>query len=167
MRYAEIVEPAAARYGVPPSWVYAFIGTESGDVRTFQFNPVTAPTWEEKAAQFSWGPLQILESTARGVGYTGQAIDLEKPEISIPLAIKYMRQLIDRGYTDFRDLYSAYNSGNPQAWTSPGAVQRNVDRALVWLNHFRPKGLGAAAAVVVMALGFLLYQQRGKFYVDR
>lgn len=156
LTYQAIVEPTAALYNISPSWVYAVIGTESGDLATFTFNEPAA-TWEPARGEFAWGPMQILESTARDMGFSGSAAQLNDPAVSIPLGITYMAWLRNnRGATTFPDLYSAYNSGDPSAWRSPGQVQQNVQRALTWLAHFRPKGIGAAVVIVVVGLGYVL-----------
>lgn len=163
LKYSAIVAPAAAAAAVPAAWVYAIIGAESGDVRTFQFRDIVEPTWEGKVGEYSWGPMQILESTARDMGFTGAAVDLTAPAVSIPFAVKYVGRLA-RQFGDFRSVYSAYNSGNPDAWRSSSQVAANVARASTWLKHFQPRALaGMVAAVVVFGAGLMLYQhqQRG------
>jgi len=160
LTYSAIVEPAAALYRVPVEWVYAVIGAESGDLRTFSFRDVVA-TWEPLAGEYSWGPMQILESTARQMGYAGATPDLNRPEVSIPLGVKYLRWILDnKDARTFPELYSAYNSGKPAAYRTPGAVQQNVARAAKWLAHFRPKGSGAVLAVVVLGLGYWISKRR-------
>jgi soluble lytic murein transglycosylase-like protein len=160
LNYSAIVEPAAALYAIPAPWVYAVIGAESGDVKTFAYRDVGA-TWEPVAGEFSWGPMQILESTARQMGFTGATPDLNRPEISIPLGVKYLRWILDhKDATTFAELYSAYNSGKPAAYRTPGAVQNNVKRALVWLAHFRPKGAAAVVALLALGLGFWIQKRR-------
>lgn len=163
MLYGAIVAEAARVTGVPVHWINAVIGTESGDVRTFRFRELTEPTWEPNANEFAYGPMQILESTARGLGYSGPAIELIQPAVSIPFGARYLAQLIGRyGGTDFRRIYSAYNSGRPDLWETSSQVRANVERALKWLHHFQPRPLwGMVAAVVVLGVGLAWLKERG------
>ena len=93
----------AAIYGVPVSLV-------RGIMRAEGWNP-DRPTWEGNVREHSWGPMQILESTARGEGYVGPAEALHEPRIGIKYGTKYLRSRLRRW--DPCDAVSAYNAGRP------------------------------------------------------
>lgn len=165
--YDAIVIPEAAAFQIPVDWIYAVIGTESGDLSAMTFNDDVAATWEPTVGEYSWGPMQILESTARTMGFTGNASDLANPGTSMPFAIAYLAQLAGQDGPDFRNVYSAYNSGNPNAWQTAGSqVAANVARAVEWLDYFQsqvPSGPGGsiltyALGVALLYLGYQYYE---------
>lgn len=126
--YETLAAPAAARHGIPLSWLLAFIGTETSFA-------VPAPdTWEPAVNEYAIGPLQILLSTAREIAPGISAAALADPATNLEIGAAYIRRLMDR-YGSFERTYSAYNSGNPDRWTdSTSATAANVARAVRWLE---------------------------------
>jgi soluble lytic murein transglycosylase-like protein len=141
--YDGFAASAAARHGVPVSWIKAVIGTET----SFE---IPAPRrWEPKVQEYAYGPMQILLSTADQL-YPGiSAAELESADANVDVGAAYIRRLMDSYGGDFRDVYSAYNSGNPERWHDPSSpTAANVTRALGWLDRFMPAETVAPAATL-------------------
>lgn len=128
--YDAIVGQAAVNYGVPVEWIKAVIGAETS------FESPAPKRWEPKVKEYAWGPMQILLSTARGLGFTGTGAELAEPLNNIAIGTAYLSQLRGRFGNDFRRVYSAYNSGRPDTWTISSQVRANVERATGWLQTF-------------------------------
>jgi soluble lytic murein transglycosylase-like protein len=115
-------------------------------------------SWNPNAVNLSdptgaYGLGQILFSTAQGLGYTGTPQGLLDPATNINLIAKLISQLIHSYGDDFRRVYSAYNSGNPDLWKTSPQVAANVARAMsAALKFTTPSSQG----VLVLAVGFLL-----------
>lgn len=154
-----IITGAAARYGIPFQWIKAVIGTESN------FNP-DAYRAEPQINDASYGLMQILSRTARGLGFSGDPDDLFDPAINIELGSKLLAQLRRSYGEDFRRIYSAYNSGNPDRWETSSQVARNVNRALDWLSRVtaeHPEAVTIAASgagLVLLVLGLVWFAMR-------
>lgn len=147
-QFDTIILQASDMYNVPFLWIKAFIGTESS------FNP-NAVRQEPTIADASRGLMQMLERTARGLGLEGPIDQLFDPAVSIFYGTKLMRELIDSYGTDFRRIYSAYNSGEPDTYLTSEKVAGNVQRAEEWLEKFATGG-GLAfttAAVPLLLVG--------------
>jgi len=128
-RFDEIISRAAERYGVPFEWLKAIIGTESS------FNP-RAYRAEPSIRDASYGLMQLLERTARALGFEGTMDELYDPEVNIMLGAKLIgEELIPRCGATFESVYSAYNSGSCGKYLSSSEVARNVERAVVWLGQ--------------------------------
>jgi soluble lytic murein transglycosylase-like protein len=135
--YSRFIESAAWLYDVPEDWIRAVIDTESSG------NP-NAYRYEAKLKDASYGLMQILYSTAKGLGYVGPPAGLYDPSINIDLGARLLRQLRDRYGDDFSRVYSAYNSGRPDLYLTSTQVATNVERALSNLAKYAT----AAAATV-------------------
>jgi len=79
--YEDIINRVAQRYGVDPRLIYATIMTESAG------NP-NISRYEPHLRESSWGLGQILESTARSLGFRGTIEDLKNPEINIDVTAR-------------------------------------------------------------------------------
>jgi soluble lytic murein transglycosylase-like protein len=121
--YDEIIAKYANVYNVPEPWIRAFIQTESS------FNP-TAYRAEPQINDASYGLMQLLYSTARGLGYTGTPEGLYDPETNIALGTKLMYQLRAKYGDDIQAVYSAYNSGSGTAYLSNSSVAQHVANML-------------------------------------
>lgn len=107
--FRNLVEPAAAKYGVVPELVLAQIHDESGgDPDTFPEDP------DRDGASF--GLMQVELPTARSLGYSGPARLLFDPKTSITLGTQYLASLV-KEYTNPWLALVGYNGG-------PGAVWR-------------------------------------------
>lgn len=98
-----LVKRIAAKYGVPSELVLAIITVESGG------RAVITP--EPKVNDFACGPMQVLVSTARSLGFKGDAYQLAKPENSIEYGVRYLRYQLDRYGWNYTKAVSAYNAG--------------------------------------------------------
>jgi soluble lytic murein transglycosylase len=140
--YDAMADQSAERHRVPVSYIKAVIGAET----SFE---IPAPRrWEAAVSEYAYGPMQILLSTARDFYPAMSAAELETPEVNVDVGAAYIRNLMDRYGEDFRSVYSAYNSGNPNRWQTSAQVRSNVDRALTWLEQFVPAEIIDAGATV-------------------
>lgn len=146
--YDNLIEEAANTYRVPFAWIKAVIGTESG------FDP-NAYREEPKIGDASYGLMQILYSTATSLGYKGNPQGLLEPRTNIMLGTKYLARLIERWGMDFKRVYSAYNSGNPDKYLTSAQVARNVERAVDWLNIVM--GIGGSSSLALIVIAGLYY----------
>lgn len=153
--FDDIIATMAARYGVPPAWIYAVIEVESA------FDP-NAYRAEPKISDASYGLMQLLSRTARGLGFEGDVSGLFEPAVNIELGTKLLGQLRASYGDDFQRVYSAYNSGNPDKWETSSEVAAHVARAVSALQHWvgniagevaaNPAGSGVAALVALVLL---------------
>jgi soluble lytic murein transglycosylase-like protein len=142
--YDDAIAAAVAVYDVPAAWILATIGAETS------FQSPAPSTWEPTVGEFAYGPMQVLLSTARGLGFAGSAAQLKDPATNIAIGAELLAQLRSSYGDDFQRVYSAYNSGNPDAWTTSSRVAANVARAITWLAQFT--GTPAAADTVITPL---------------
>jgi soluble lytic murein transglycosylase-like protein len=127
--FDEYIQSASWLYDVPEAWIRAVIDTESsGNPRAYRYEPAIKDA--------SYGLMQLLYSTAKGLGYDGPAEGLYDPKTNINLGTRLLRQLRDRYGDDFARVYSAYNSGQPDRYLSSTQVWNNVQRALNALAQY-------------------------------
>lgn len=143
--FDDLIQSTATRYTVPMSWIQAIIQTESS------WNPNAYNASDPTGA---WGLGQILYRTAQSLGYTGTPEGLFDPAINIDLIGRLLAQLRASYGTDFRRVYSAYNSGSPDLWVTSVEVAANVARALSALLSYSQENPGSSA--MVLAVMFLL-----------
>ena len=104
--FEAFIEEASRLYAVPDSWIKAVIDTESG------WNPDA-----KNPADPSYGLMGLTLPAAQDMGYSGASSGLYDPETNIHFGTAYIRWIMDRWNTsDFREVYSAYNSGSPTLW---------------------------------------------------
>lgn len=109
--------------GVPAAWINAVILTESsGNANAYRAEP--------QIRDASYGLMQLLERTAKGLGYAGTPDGLYDPQTNIHYGVKLLAQLRARNGDDFARVYSAYNSGDPNKYKVSSQVAKNVNRAL-------------------------------------
>ncbi len=73
----------------------------------------------------SYGPYQLLASTAFDLGYKGTLEDLKKEEVSRGLAKKYIQKLMRSSRTKkVEDIVSAYNAGLGGISTNPSYIAK-------------------------------------------
>ncbi len=125
--FDDLIYEASMRYGVPFTWVKAIAGAESDWIPT-------AYRAEPQINDASYGLMQILYRTAKGLGYTGQPNGLYEPATNIDLGARYIRDLINSYGEDFQRVYSAYNSGSPTKYLTSSQVKAHVARAVSYLN---------------------------------
>ena len=96
----------------------------------------TAYRVEPQINDASYGLMQLLERTARGLGFIGDVSELYIPKINIDLGTKLLADLRKRYGDDFRRIYSAYNSGRPDLYLTSAQVAKNVSRAIASLERY-------------------------------
>jgi soluble lytic murein transglycosylase-like protein len=134
-----LISASSARWSVPFAWIKAVIGTESNfDPEAYRADP--------RIGDASYGLMQLLSRTAAGLGFRGDPAELFDPALNIELGTELLSQLRGSYGDDFRRVYSAYNSGNPDRWETSSEVARNVNRALDWLSRVSAESPVAVAA---------------------
>jgi len=123
-KYKEMIQKTAQTYNLDPQLIYATIMTESeGDEYAFRYEP------HLKDASLGMG--QILISTARSLGFTGNPKELYQPEVGIDMVGKYHRKMLNTyGELSPIQLAVAYNTGSP--WKR--AVRGHLFRFQKWYN---------------------------------
>lgn len=125
--YDGLFDMSATRYNVPFAWLKAIAITESS------LNP-NAMRPEPQIGDASYGLMQILMRTAKGLGFQGSEMDLYNPSTNIDLGAKLIAENIHRFGMDFQAVYSAYNSGSSVSYKTNPQVKANVARAVSNLN---------------------------------
>lgn len=156
--FDSFVSKYAAIYSVPEAWIQAVIQTESSG------NP-NAYRAEPRINDASYGLMQLLFGTAKKLGYTGEPNGLFDPDTNIRLGAKLLADLRSRYGENAERVYSAYNSGNPDAFKSNTQVSTNVERFMSNLesavsSHPFIASAGAAGALVTLTL--LWFWGKGK-----
>lgn len=105
--YADTVMEYAIELDVDPSVALAIMWQES--------KGKSVQTWEAKVKEYSWGPMQILGSTAREMGWTGPLDQLKTiPKLSVYYGMKYIATQYSHwvGYASrVKDTIASYNAG--------------------------------------------------------
>lgn len=117
-KYKEIIATTSDKYGLDPQLIYATIMTESqGRENAYRYEP------HLKQGTYCMG--QILISTARRLGFTGNPEELYNPEICIDLIGRYHKKNLDHfGDLTPLQLTTAYNTGSPWKRSSPSHLAR-------------------------------------------
>lgn len=140
-----IILEMSAKYGIDPAWIKAHIKQESNW-------DVNASRYEAHKGDASWGLMQLLLTTARGVlGDPKLTItQLTQPRVNIEAGTKFLKQLWVR-FGNMRDAIAAYNAGSPRIDTKTGKYvnQDYVDK--VTKNFEMYKALGTTAGNVAIA----------------
>ena len=97
--------PWAVRF--EPSWGY-FVRLDEFS----KLNMITRTT-EMVLQATSWGPMQIMGSVSRELGFDGMLTKLIDPSISLRLSVIKLKQLMSK-YTLLDDVIAAYNAGHPE-----------------------------------------------------
>lgn len=102
--YVNYVNAEASSQGVPVALVNAIIGAESAFI-------ASAHRPEPQINDASWGLMQLLYRTARGLGYSGDPSGLLDPSTNIHFGTMLLAQLLSRTNGDIAATASAYNGG--------------------------------------------------------
>lgn len=139
------ISTSAQKWSVNPDYIRAIIQVES-NWNPNAYNP-NDPTG-------AWGLGQILYRTAQGLGYAGPPDGLFDPATNIDLIAHLVHDLVNAYGDDFRRVYSAYNSGDPDLWETSAQVAANVQRAMEALQTFL--GEHPVVSAGLLAIGVLL-----------
>lgn len=146
--YDDLIVAIAGSNLVDPMLVKAVISAESG------WNP-TAYRAEPQINDASYGLMQILLATARGLQPSVTAEQLADPSVNIALGTRYLAQQLNRfGYPA---ALAAYNGGpgNVSRWLAGTHPQQaNVDRYVAtvdsfysWFTHNDPLSIGVPEVI--------------------
>ena len=105
-KYQAPIMLSAQKYGVPPELIMGHIKQESG------FNP-SAYRGEPQINDASYGMMQMLLKTAKGLDPNATVEKLYTPEYSIDLGTRLIAQNIKK-YGNIPDAIAAYNAGIPR-----------------------------------------------------
>lgn len=138
-----IINDMARKYNIEPAWIRAHIKAESNwDVNASRF--------EAHKGDASWGLMQLLLATARGVlgDPNLTTTQLINPRVNIEAGTKFLSQLWSR-FGNMRDTIAAYNAGSPRLNAQGKYVNQDyVDK--VTKNYERYKSLGTTAGNVAI-----------------
>lgn len=102
--YLALAQQAGSRYGVDPAVILAVIAIES------RFDP-DAIRGEPHLNDSSYGLMQLLGTTARGLGYTGAPAGLFDPARNIDLGARLVADILAARRGDVAKMFSEYNGG--------------------------------------------------------
>jgi soluble lytic murein transglycosylase-like protein len=152
MRYDAEVSSAIARwapvYGVTidPALVHAIIQKESS-------HGATTVTAESKGRR-SFGPMMVLDSTARSLGASNPAA-LQDPATGISYGVKYLASLLRQYGGNVVRAVHAYNGwGGGPVTDTPNAY---VNAVLGFWNTYKRNARVAVPATALLALGVVVY----------
>jgi soluble lytic murein transglycosylase-like protein len=146
----------ARQFVVPEAWIKAVILQESsGNPKAYRAEP--------RINDASYGLMQLLYRTAKGLGYTGAAEGLYDPDLNIQLGTKLLGQLRRQYGDNFERVYSAYNSGSPDKYLTSSQVADHVGKAVAWLTRVIEAEplVATSGAIGVLILLILLWHWRG------
>lgn len=152
--YDDIIARYAAMYSVPIAWINAVIAQESsGDPNAYRAEP--------QIGDASYGLMQVLYKTAKGLGYMGLPNGLYDPDTNIQLGTKLIGEIRRNVGDDAEAMYSAYNSGDPTAYLSDSTVASHVASFMNRLGNMvgttigdNPEASGGLGALIVVTLVF-------------
>ncbi|WP_243358344.1 transglycosylase SLT domain-containing protein [Fundidesulfovibrio terrae] len=150
MEHQALIENAAQAHGLPSRLVEAVAGVESGgNSWAFRYEPqffarhvasdasvrAVAPCSldsERQARATSWGLMQVMGATARGLGFQGAFLNaLCDPQTGLEYGCRLLARLRDRykALHGWPGVAAAYNAGSPRRDLSGSFVnQPYVDR---------------------------------------
>lgn len=131
-----LIFEAGTRHGVDPALIKAVVKAESNfDPRAYRYEPHVAHLGGPDA---SYGLMQTLYSTARELGYSGQAEGLFDPATSLEFGTRYLKRQLVRYGGDVEQAVAAYNAGSARRLASgKWSNQAYVDRVLRFFREFR------------------------------
>ena len=79
-----------------------------------KFSKLLGITYESEfqLQKFSWGPMQVMGSVARELGFKGHLTELVQPENGLFYGCEKLR-ILSVKYPDIQDVISSYNGGSP------------------------------------------------------
>ena len=158
MKYDAEVRSAIARVNpaIDPALVHAIIQKESSHGAK-----LVTP---ESRGRFSYGPMMVLDSTARGdFGVSDPSSLARDPAAGIYYGTRYLNNKLRQYPGDTASAVAAYNSGT--AYRAAGGKfvnQAYVDKVLGFWRQYRGAAPAAGAGVLLALLagGYLLLRSR-------
>ena len=114
--YDPLIRQWADQYGIPFALAKGLVSVESRfDANAWRAEPHLGPT------EGSRGLMQILERTAKGVGFAGDPRGLFDPNINLRYGLKFFAELLSKPTYSVADAIASYNMGSPRpaAKTTP------------------------------------------------
>jgi len=139
--FEDLIQASASKWAVPVPWIQAVIQTESN------WNPDATGSVGER------GLMQISPGTATLYGWDFS--QMYAPGPNIDAGTQLLHDLIETYGLDFQEVYSAYNSGNADAWKTDPQVAANVQRAMDNLAQFEAGGT-SLASMGILGLGLIV-----------
>ena len=124
-----IVNKYSAQYGVPQALIFAIMQQESGNIYLgkgyFDTKASLMKNPTEIVAGGSQGLMQILLSSAKNLGYTGDATGLYDPDTGIKYGVLYIKYIHDHFGVDYSDVpnIAAYYNSNKDEVDAPVSTQ--------------------------------------------
>lgn len=94
---------------------------------------ITALT-EQTLQEMSWGPMHVMGSTARDLGFEGMLTELTTPRLAIRYGIAHLKKQLERYGTE-TDAVAAYNAGSVRK--TPGGHYENQEHVNRFAAHLR------------------------------
>ena len=135
--YDTIIDGMALGYGVPAPLIKGIIAKESG------FNP-KAYKAEPHIGDASRGLMQVLNRTAKALGFTGHVDELYEPSKNILYGAKLLKENLQRSKNNVGIAVAAYNAGwskvrkgdAPRDTKGSFVNQQYVDDVKVYTSYF-------------------------------
>lgn len=134
------IKAAATKWSLDPLLVAAFIGTESGGLASrtryekgfrwlvepakFAANLGITEETEVIAQAHSYGLMQVMGGTARGLGYSGFLVDLCQVDLGLLWGCNYLSHCMAR-WPVLEEAISAYNAGSPRDQNKDGQLDNH------------------------------------------
>lgn len=161
-RITAAIERAIKTYGtifgvvIPRELVRAMIVRESAVPGSRPLVVDASASRREPDGRTSYGLMQVLNTTARDLGLTGDPTALFVPEVGIGYGVKYLAQQLKRYGGDVTKAVAAYNAGSARAGADGRLVnQPYVDYVLDWFKRFG--GQLAVGSVGIVLLGLIAW----------
>lgn len=141
IKYLDMVRAVKKRIGssIDDATILGIVDTESS------FNP-SAVREEPEIMDASWGLMQVLYSTARDYGYSGDPEGLLDPETNLLYGIRHLEHLYSVFGNDDEAVIMAYNEGEgnykkgKRAWNYYVRVTANIEKWRIAIQ--REVGIG-------------------------
>jgi len=155
--YEDIIGKYARLYNVPEVWIQGVIAQESSG------NPM-AYRAEPSIHDASYGLMQLLYGTAKGLGYIGTPEGLYDPDTNIGLGTKLLGQWRLKYGDDVQAVYSAYNSGSGTKYLTDSEVAKHVSLFMSKLEAIITNNplVASSGSVGILIVVILLWYWKGK-----
>lgn len=158
MKYDAEVASAIARVNpnIDPALVHAIIQKESSHG--------AALVTPETRGRYSYGPMMVLDSTARGLGVADPSSLARDPAAGIYYGTRYLNSKLQAYPGDTASAVAAYNAGTARRGASGAFINQDyVNKVLGFWRQYRgaaPAAAGAGALIVLLVGGYLFLRSR-------